>query len=609
MKVGAIYRGKGICEFILWAPFKKSVAVKLIGQSGKIVPMCKDRRGYWSATVGGLFHGQEYFYIVDENIERPDPASFSQASGVHGPSQIIDHSIYRWGDSEWRGKPLNEMIIYELHIGTFTNEGTFTSALSKLGYLKELGVNAIEIMPVGQFPGTRNWGYDGTYLYAVQNSYGGSEGLKRFVDACHQEGLSVILDVVYNHFGPEGNYLGEYGPYFTDKYTTPWGSAINFDGECSNEVRNFFIENSIYWFKDYHIDCLRLDAVHGIFDMSAKHILRDIKEHVLGLSGSEGKSFYLIAESDLNDVKIISSQERGGYGIDAQWSDDFHHSLHTLLTGEKSGYYEDYGSPEDLVKMMREGFVYTWNYSRHRKRYHGSPVVDQSLTKFAVCIQNHDQVGNRMMGDRLSCIVDYEALKLAAGTLLVSPFIPILFMGEEYAEQQPFLYFVSHSDAALIEGVRNGRKREFISFGWDKAPPDPQGEETFNSSKLNWNRLSDRRHKTMLEVYKSLISIRKQYRAFKGCDRKELKVWCREKDKVVFLNRWTADGNVLCVMNFAGKKAGFINNFLKGRAKKIFDSSLEKWDGPGSSAPEVLMDGQECAISAFGFLVYNVERE
>ncbi|NIO20211.1 MAG: malto-oligosyltrehalose trehalohydrolase, partial [Candidatus Aenigmarchaeota archaeon] len=360
MRIGPHYIGNGRCEFSIWAPFLKDVAIKMVSPEERLIPMSRYKNGYWKVVVDDVFPRTLYFYRLERSLDRPDPASNFQPEGVHGPSQIVDHSAFQWEDKNWRGINLENMIIYELHVGTFTNEGTFDAIIPRLDDLCDLGINAINIMPVAQFPGERNWGYDGVHPFAVQNSYGGLEGLKRLVNACHKRGIAIILDVVYNHLGPEGNYLGDFGPYFTEKYKTPWGSAINFDDAYSDEVRNFFIENALYWFLHYHVDGLRLDAVHAIYDMSAKPFLHEVAERVEDFSNEYGRKFYLIAESNLNDVKVITRRKFGGYGINAQWCDDFHHSLHTLLTDEKTGYYIDFGNMEQFVKALREGFVISW---------------------------------------------------------------------------------------------------------------------------------------------------------------------------------------------------------------------------------------------------------
>ncbi|MEJ2051114.1 MAG: malto-oligosyltrehalose trehalohydrolase, partial [Calditrichota bacterium] len=458
MQVGALYLQDGYTRFQVWAPFPDEVAVKIYGDPDTTHSMEQEDQGYWTVTLENIKPGSRYTYLLDNKKERPDPASHCQPDGVHGPSMVVEHDHFAWSDAGWRNLPLEEMIFYEIHVGTFTPEGTFKAIIPRLAALQDLGVNVLELMPVGQFPGKRNWGYDGVYPYAVQTSYGGPDGLKELVSACHHAGMAVVLDVVYNHLGPEGNYFRDYGPYFTEKYHTPWGSAVNFDDADSDQVRNYFIQNAYHWFMKYHLDGLRLDAVHAIFDMSAKPFLRELGESVEALSGELGRPLYLLPESDLNDTRLIRPRDEGGFQLHAQWSDDFHHAVHTLLTGENDGYYRDFGTMEDLVRALSDGFVYDWRYSKFRRRHHGSSSVDRPAYQFIVCTQNHDQVGNRMLGERLAELVSFESLKLSAGILLCSPCLPLLFMGQEYGEEAPFLYFVSHSDPDLIQAVREGRE-------------------------------------------------------------------------------------------------------------------------------------------------------
>ncbi|MFH0925369.1 MAG: malto-oligosyltrehalose trehalohydrolase [bacterium] len=606
-KVGAHYQGRGQCKFLFWAPFLTNVYLNIVSPQERLLPMSKDEEGYWSVLVAEVYPGTRYFYRLDTGQDRPDPASYFQPEGVHLASAVVDQNSFHWEDNMWRGLPLEQMIIYEIHLGTFTSEGTFEPIIPRLDSLLELGVNTLEIMPVSQFPGERNWGYDGVYPFAVQNSYGGTEGLKRLVNICHKKGIAVILDVVYNHLGPEGNYTAEYAPYFTEKYRTPWGKAINFDDAYSDQVRNFFIQNALYWFEDYHIDGLRLDAIHGIYDLGARHILEELAQEVEYLSSTSGKKHYLIAESDLNDVRVIKKKDEGGYGIDAQWSDDFHHSLHTFLTGDKSGYYEDFGRESDLLKSFKEGFVYSWRYSQHRKRYHGSFSADLPGQQFVVFIQNHDQVGNRMFGERLSVIVSFDALKLAAASLIFSPCIPLFFMGEEYAEEIPFLYFVSHSDENLIRAVREGRKREFASFQWQGEPPDPQDIQTFLNSKLGWEKQNRGKHAVMRDFYKELLRLRRVLPALAHLDKKSLKVWGEEGTGLIFLQRWHSNNEILLIMNFNRDEANFNTNFLEGKGKKILDSSDEKWMGTGSTLPDLIEKGEGMIIKPFSCALYEME--
>lgn len=497
-------------SFALWAPQAERARVHLLGSKERFIEMEKDEKGYHFAAVNQLAGGTQYFYRIDDKRDLPDPASRFQPEGVHGPSQLVDTGAFRWCDQQWRGMALEQSIFYELHVGTYTTEGTFEAAADQIPQLASLGVTTIELMPVAQFPGSRNWGYDGVFLFAPQNSYGGPEGLHRLVNAAHQQGLAVCLDVVYNHLGPEGNYLGEFGPYFTERYQTPWGEAINFDGARSDEVRRFFIENALYWLNQYHFDALRLDAVHGIFDFSALHFLAELKSSVARLASRRSRKIHVIAESDLNDSRLILPGERGGYGLNAQWSDDFHHSLHTLLTKEHKGYYEDFGSLTQLADTLRDGWCYRGQYSQHRQRRHGNSPHGISHSHFVVCSQNHDQVGNRAEGERLTALVDFESLKLAAGATLLSPFVPLIFMGEEFGETAPFQYFISHVDADLVDAVRQGRQKEFAAFGWEGIIPDPQDEATFERSRLHHSLKETEPHATLLRFYRQLIELRRR---------------------------------------------------------------------------------------------------
>ncbi len=567
--------------------------------------MQRNDLGYWQLTVNDVQPGALYSYDLNGKKNRPDPASYFQPNGVHEASQVIDHRSFQWEDSGWKGVPLPEMIMYELHAGTFTHDGTFDGVISRIDDLKDIGINTIEIMPVAQFPGDRNWGYDGVYPFAVQNSYGGPEGLKRLVNECHKKGVAVILDVVYNHLGPEGNYLWDFGPYFTDMYKTPWGNAINYDGPYSNEVRNYFIENALYWFEHYHIDALRLDAIHGIYDLSVKHFLAELSERVKEMAQQKGRDLYLIAESDLNNPAVARAGEKGGYGLDALWCDDFHHAVHTLLVDESEGYYEDFSSVGHIIKTLKEGFVYSGQYSHFRKKNHGSSSGDLPADRFVVFSQNHDQTGNRMLGERLSSLVSFEAQKLAAGIVLLSPYIPLLFMGEEYGETSPFLYFVSHSDRDLIEGIREGRKRDFEVFNWQGEPPDPVSVETFNKSKLDWGKRASGKNAQLLDLYKELIRLRRDTPALANLDKRCLEVWGDEEKKVVFLRRWKDNNKILAIFNFNRINVEIDLQPGEMRWSRVLDSSEESWSGPGSLLPENLPEGQNVVIRAESFVLYS----
>jgi maltooligosyltrehalose trehalohydrolase len=510
------------------------------------------------------------------------------------------------------------MIIYELHVGTFTPAGTFDAIVSRLPELKELGITAIELMPIAQYPGNhppqaeahehdyRNWGYDGAYVYGVQNSYGGPAGLKRLVNACHQAGIAVILDVVYNHFGPEGNYISAFGSYFTEVYLTPWGSAINYDDRHSPEVRNFFIQNAIYWLRNYHLDGLRLDAIHAIYDLGARHFLEELSETVSTLSAEVGRQLYLIAESDLNDPRIIRSIEQGGYGIDAQWSDDFHHALYSLLTGDRSGYYEDFGKCEHLAKAFQQSFVYDWQYSHHRERYHGKSPKGCQPSQFIVCIQNHDQVGNRLMGERLAQLVSFEALKLAAGAVILSPFVPMLFMGEEYGETAPFTYFVSHSDPSLIEAVRQGRKQEFAAFHCEGEPLDPEALETYLMCKLNWEHKQTGKQRVLWSFYQRLIQLRQTLPPLQQINGEQLETSFVEVDRLVWWRRWDSKQQILCLMNFNSQAVTIQPDLVSDCGQKILDSAEKTWLGAGSQLQAAMPPATPLTLAPQSIALYKL---
>ncbi len=572
-KAGAVYNENGECEFTVWAPSAKKVEL-IFKDSKDPVLLEQQEKGYWSIVLDQINPEILYKYRLDGEKELPDPASRYQPEGVHQWSQAINQHSYSWNDDAWKGRSMEELIIYELHVGTFTKAGTFKGIQDKLDHLLELGINAIEIMPISAFPGGRNWGYDGVYPYAVQESYGSSEALKELIDTCHAKGIAVILDAVYNHMGPEGNYLAEYGPYFTEKYKTPWGKAINFDDAFSDPVRNFFLGSAIMWLKEYHFDGLRLDAIHEIIDRGAKHILKELSERVDLLEEESGRKYVLIAESDLNDTRIIDNYSHGGYGLEAQWVDDFHHSLHTLLTGENDGYYKDYGNLNQMAKSFRQAFVYDGIYSKFRKRTIGNNPRELPSYKFVGCIQNHDQVGNRMLGDRLTKLVSLEKLKLAAGVLLTSPLVPMLFMGEEFAEDQPFQYFVSHGDPDLVKAVQEGRKREFEYFNHKQGEfPDPQSEETFNRSKLHWNFREEAHKEVIFRFYKELISLRKKG-VFSNFREKEIHTEVMEDKKLLSVSA----GNLSIYFNFGLENQAF--TIPNEKAKIILASADKEWSGP-----------------------------
>ena len=494
----------------VWAPNARAVAVQIGARRVAMDKEAAPQRGWWRVVDADAVPGSDYAFILDDD-ERPlpDPRSEYQPQGVHKASRIVDHGAFAWTDDRFVAPPLAEAVIYELHIATFTAQGTFESAIARLDHLVELGVTHVELMPVGEFPGSRGWGYDGVDLSAPHHAYGGPSGLKQLVDACHAKGLAVLLDVVYNHFGPSGNYLPRFGPYLTDRYATPWGSAVNFDGRGSDEVRRLVCDNAIGWMRDYHIDGLRLDAIHAILDVSPTHLLEQLAAETAQPAAQTGRRRVLIAENDLNDPRIVTPAARGGYGLDAQWCEDFHHCLHTVLTGERSGYYSDFGTLGQLARSLRQAFVYDGRYSAYRDRRHGRSTRGLSGHNFVACLQNHDQVGNRARGDRSSHLMSLGRLRIGAALVILGPFVPMLFQGEEWGASTPFQYFTDHQEPELARAVSEGRKKEFAPFGWNPADiPDPQDPATFERSKLDWSELAEEPHKSILQWYRELIALR-----------------------------------------------------------------------------------------------------
>lgn len=601
-KVGARYLGNNSCSFTVWAPFAEEVQVLLKDQD-ELVSLHRDEHGYWEGEVSNVKPGSYYKYRLNDEEDYPDPASRSQPEGVHSWSQVVDPDAHRWNDNSWKGIPTSEMIIYEIHTGTFTKKGTFLGIEEKLDHLLELGINCIEIMPISQFPGSRNWGYDGVYPYAVQDSYGGVAALKQLVDSCHRRGIAVLLDVVYNHMGPEGNYISAFGPYFTDHYHTPWGKAINFDGPDSDEVRNYFLQNALMWLEEFHFDGLRLDAVHEIIDLGARHFLKELSEKTDALETKTGRNYEIIAESDRNDVRMVSDYDKGGYGLEAQWVDDFHHSLHTVLTGESKGYYEDYGKLWHLAKSFKQGFVYDGIYSEHRKKTVGNDPEAMPPEKFVVSTQNHDQVGNRMLGERLPRLVSFEELKMAAAIMLISPYVPMLFMGEEFAEDRPFQYFVSHGDEKLVKAVQEGRKREFKYFLHEEgAFPDPQSEETFEHSKINWNFSRSKKKAAMFSFYKHLISLRKEGR-FSAFRSKKIRVE-PDEDKKLLLIFAEAETKLLAAFNFGKENLEIQLPEQEDNWKLLVASEDKKWLG-AEGLPQTFQAGQSFDLVPVSFIIFE----
>lgn len=526
-------------KFGVWAP--KAHKILLRWREQTLTMDGPSKRGWWTLEVPEAGCGDKYAFLLDDDqTPYPDPRSPRQPEGVHAASELYDHTRFEWHDQLWRGSPKTGAIIYELHIGTFSNEGTFDAAIKHLPYLADLGVTHVEVMPVAAWAGQQGWGYDSVALFAPHEPYGGADGFKRFVDACHTVGLSVILDVVYNHFGPVGNYTTTFGPYLNEDRKTPWGSAVNLDGEGSDEVRRFFVDNALMWLKDYHCDGLRFDAVHAFIDLSSVHFMEQLSIEVERLSATLGREFHLIAESDLNDPRVVRSREANGYGLDSQWNDDFHHALFAFLYSPKegeTGYYDDFGSLEDLHKSLKHAYVYDGQYSGFRKRRHGRPADGLSAHHFVHFDQNHDQVGNRAKGERLEHLVGLDAAKVSLGLLLTAPYIPMLFMGEEWSTSAPFLYFADHEDEEMRRLVAEGRKKEFAAFGFDGEIPDPEDRKTYEMSKLKWPEREEGKHAEMLAWVKALIKLRRSRVCFNDGDMHHLVVLRDDERQTLIMAR------------------------------------------------------------------------
>ncbi|WP_069659894.1 malto-oligosyltrehalose trehalohydrolase [Arcticibacter eurypsychrophilus] len=578
VRPGLHFNEQGIAEFSLWAPKATFVEISVIEKKIRL-PLTETALGNWTIQTNQIKEGDLYQLILDRKTERPDPASLSQTNGVHGSSKAINLNDFNWTDTNWQNTDLEFYIIYELHTGTFSLEGTFAAIEDKLEHLKQLGINAIEIMPVAQFPGERNWGYDGVAPYAVQNSYGGAYRLQHLVDCCHEKGIAVILDVVYNHIGPEGNYFNDFGYYFTSKYNTPWGEALNFDDAYCDAVRNYFKQNALMWFKDFHIDALRLDAVHAIKDFSPVHILREIKIAVDQLNLETGKKHYLIAEVDLNDTRFINPLAKQGYGMDAQWIDEFHHALRITAGEPATGYFADFKGISDLAKSYTDAYVYDGQYSLHRKKHFGVQADENSGKQFVVFSQNHDQTGNRMLGERTSQLHSPEMQRLLAGAVLTAPYLPLLFMGEEWSETNSFQYFVSHTDEQLAEAVREGRKKEFADFHLQGEAPDPMSMETFEHSKLQWNLLEDPLHQNMFKYYQALIHLRKHHSALRSLNRKQIEVTVNEGNNTLLVHRWQEERHILCLMNFSSTDQEIQLPLLHKNWTTLIFSGDRQWNG------------------------------
>jgi maltooligosyltrehalose trehalohydrolase len=590
----------------VWAPRAESVDVVLEGDAERAIPLERGEHGYFAGTAGAAGPGTRYRFRLNGDPDRafPDPASRSQREGVHGPSEVVGPAADGWDAFDWQGLPFEDYVVYELHVGTFTEQGTFDAAAMYLDGLVDLGITAVEVMPVAQFAGSRNWGYDGVFPYAVQDSYGGPEAFRRFVAECHRRGLAVVVDVVYNHVGPEGNVLEEFGPYFTDRYRQPWGKTINFDGAGSDEVRRLFLGSALAWLEEFHVDALRLDAIHAILDVSARPFLQELAEAVDELSERLGRPRYLVAESDLNDARFVTPVNQGGIGLHAQWNDDFHHALHALLTGERAGYYLDFGTVGQLARAFTGGYVYQGEHSAFRDRRHGNSSAAIPAGRLVVFAQNHDQVGNRPQGDRLAALVSVEAQKLASGVVALSPYVPLLFMGQEYGETAPFPYFVSMSDPKVVRAVHRGRVAEFQSLGWTAESPDPQDEATYASAHLNRALREEEPHRALLEFHRELLALRRAHPALARLSKDDMAVSADEEARVLVVRRRSGTNEVLAVFHF-GDGARVAVAGLQGRWEKLMDSADQRWAGPGSQTPEELAEEERLQLGSTSFVLYR----
>ena len=625
----------GQTRFLVWAPKARRVRVHLLTQPDRYVRLRRCEGGYHAAAIDDVPVGTRYLYRLDDRVERPDPASRFQPLGVHGPSEVIDPT-FDWHDAGWQRRELADYVLYELHVGTFSPAGSFAGVIGELDALADLGVTAIELMPVAQFSGSRNWGYDGVFPFAVQNSYGGPRELKRLVDACHARGLAVVLDVVYNHIGPEGNYLPDFGPYFSRRHHTPWGPAINFEERGSDQVRRFFIENAVRWIDQFHFDALRLDAIHAIVDQSADPFLAQLAErvHLLGAGGEaaagssqpERRPAWLIAETNRNDPRIFEPPIHGGYHLDAQWLDDFGRALEAYLTGQHDGFYADYGRLADVARAYAEGYVLVGQYSQYRRRHHGQPSSGVPPQRFFAYLQTHDQIGNRPLGDRLSSRLAWGPLKLAAAAQILSPYPPLVFMGEEYGEPAPFHYFVGHEDPHLVQRVCEGRRRDFIA--WRQEPADPAAEDTFAASRLDRSLRHVGRHAVLWRYYRELLRLRREMPALCRSTREHSHVESDEDLQTLLWWSRVGQSQTLLVLAFANRPTELHAGQLAAAGQfasagqfpaasnrsKRFDSTAAEWHVPTgggqpsvASAPDVWQPGQPLVVPPHSATLYAWE--
>lgn len=605
LPIGANVTADGV-RFRVWAPEAQSVEVVQFdkGSAAACHPLQRDADGYWTAEISGIGAGTRYAYSVNGDEPRPDPAARFQPEGVHAPSQVVDPAGFAWNDTEWRGVPLDNLIIYEAHVGTATPEGTFDALIAKLPYLRDLGVTALEIMPIHDFPGCRNWGYDGVDLYAPANCYGGPDGFKRLVNAAHAHGLAIILDVVYNHFGPDGNYLRVFSPaYFTEHHHTPWGDALNLDTPGSAAVRSFLINNALYWAHEYHIDGLRLDATHALIDESKQHFLQELTTTVRGSLAAD-RHFVLIAEDERNDTRVARPATSGGYGLDGQWADDFHHAARIFVTGERGGYYDDYsGSIAELITTITDGWLYQGQVSPSMGHERGTDPRALGYPQFVYCIQNHDQIGNRPVGDRLNHAIDPQRYRALSALLLLLPQTPLLFQGQEWAASTPFQYFTDHNPE-LGKLVTEGRRQEFAYFLTETGieVPDPQAEATFANSKLKWAEIEQPPHAETLALYRDLISLRRTQSALRRTEREALHIDQIDERAFTIQRDGEQPGDtVLIVVNLGDQLEYALHTF--GPASLLLDTNDTRYNGAPSTPTPSILHNSQLSMDAAGVVV------
>lgn len=569
--IGSRVLKSGQLYFRVWAPKAKTLSLITVNNGITTAHLMRQAaHSYFELSISPHSSPVDYYYCIDNDKKIPDPASCWQPFGIHGPSRVYDQHHFMWEDSDWKGIPLADYLIYELHVGTFTQEGTFEAMIEKLPYLKNLGITAIELMPSVEFPGHRNWGYDGVYPYAPHHLYGGPDGLKKLISTSHQLGIAVVLDVVYNHLGPEGNYLEEFGYYFSDAYKVPWGKAINFDGPHSDHVRDYFIENALYWITEFHVDALRVDAIQGIFDFSARHFLEELASAVHNKSQILGRQIFVTVESDLNDARILKPAEMGGYGIDAQWNDDFHHALHTLITKSHWGYLIDFGRLSQLADCIKDGFTYTGQWSQYRQRKHGNSSKDIPGRQLIICMQNHDQIGNACSGKRLYELVDLDTYLLASTILFFTPNIPLLFMGQEWNASTPFYYFISYEDEKLGEQVAESYCKEIVD---QEEKRNPQNPKFYELSKLNWSEITAQGHADVFRFYQKLIILRKGNQCLKNLNKALTDVMTDEEQMWMVILRREASDAIFLAVNFSGENRTITLPIPEGKWKIELSSS------------------------------------